>query len=191
VAEGSGIGLSIVRHIAELLDHPLSLASTPGRGSRFSVTVPLLEEDAPDPEPQRQSSALAVALAFSDQELGKTVSGSLNRWQKTPLVFDSLEQALGSEADIAVLLCDQGCLDTASLSVEQTRSVAQNTILACVCEPGTPLPEPWTALSTQALPVQLRALLNTAGRQQPTNPVSPSTGIADDPSHAPHTAPNC
>lgn len=191
VAEGSGIGLSIVRHIAELLDYPLSLASTPGRGSRFSVTVPLLEENAPDPEPQRQSSALAVALAFSDRELVKTVAGSLSRWQKTTLVFDSLEQALGSEADIAVLLCDQGCLDTASLSVEQTRSVAQSTILACVCEPGTPLPEPWTAMSPHTLPVQLRALLNTAGRRQPANPVGPSTGIADDPSHAPNTAPTC
>ncbi len=37
---GMGLGLAIVRRLAALLDHPLAMASTPGRGSRFSVTVP-------------------------------------------------------------------------------------------------------------------------------------------------------
>ncbi|GJD62556.1 PAS domain-containing hybrid sensor histidine kinase/response regulator [Methylobacterium frigidaeris] len=40
VARGLGLGLSIVERTARLLDHPLSLASTPGRGSAFSVAVP-------------------------------------------------------------------------------------------------------------------------------------------------------
>ncbi len=38
---GMGLGLAIVRRIADLLQHGLELASRPGRGSRFSVTVPL------------------------------------------------------------------------------------------------------------------------------------------------------
>ena len=37
---GMGLGLAIVRRLAALLGHTLALASTPGRGSRFSVTVP-------------------------------------------------------------------------------------------------------------------------------------------------------
>lgn len=38
---GLGLGLSIVRHIARLLDHPLRVESAQGMGSTFSVEVPL------------------------------------------------------------------------------------------------------------------------------------------------------
>ena len=37
---GMGLGLAIVRRLGNLLGHPVELASTPGRGSRFSITVP-------------------------------------------------------------------------------------------------------------------------------------------------------
>jgi len=36
-----GLGLSIVKRACELLDHPVSVASEPGRGSVFSVDIPL------------------------------------------------------------------------------------------------------------------------------------------------------
>jgi len=39
-ARGLGLGLSIVERISRVLDHPISLASTSGRGSMFSVEVP-------------------------------------------------------------------------------------------------------------------------------------------------------
>lgn len=38
--KGLGLGLSIARHIAQLLELPIDVASTPGRGSTFTVTVP-------------------------------------------------------------------------------------------------------------------------------------------------------
>jgi CheY-like chemotaxis protein len=41
VARGLGLGLSIVERIARILDHKISVHSTPGDGSRFSVEVPL------------------------------------------------------------------------------------------------------------------------------------------------------
>jgi signal transduction histidine kinase/CheY-like chemotaxis protein len=37
---GLGLGLAIVDRLCRLLDHPLELASTPGRGSRFSIAAP-------------------------------------------------------------------------------------------------------------------------------------------------------
>ena len=40
---GLGLGLATVRRISSLLDHPLTLASRPGRGSRFSIEVPLAD----------------------------------------------------------------------------------------------------------------------------------------------------
>jgi len=54
---GIGLGLSIVRRLAGVLDHPVKVRSTPGRGSVFSVTLPLAPvEQALEParEPARE-----------------------------------------------------------------------------------------------------------------------------------------
>lgn len=39
--QGLGLGLAIVERLGELLDHPIDVVSAPGKGSVFSVTVPL------------------------------------------------------------------------------------------------------------------------------------------------------
>ncbi|NYI02715.1 ATP-binding protein [Cupriavidus plantarum] len=44
--QGLGLGLAIVRRLAGLLGHPISLRSVPGKGSNFSVTVPLARDGA-------------------------------------------------------------------------------------------------------------------------------------------------
>jgi CheY-like chemotaxis protein len=41
--EGFGLGLAIVRRLADLLGHDISVQSTPGSGSCFSLSVPTLE----------------------------------------------------------------------------------------------------------------------------------------------------
>jgi signal transduction histidine kinase len=46
-AEGHGLGLAIVRRTAGLLGHRLEVASAPGRGTRFSVEVPVTAKAAP------------------------------------------------------------------------------------------------------------------------------------------------
>ncbi len=40
-SKGLGLGLSIVRHISRLLDHPITAKSIVGKGSTFSIEVPL------------------------------------------------------------------------------------------------------------------------------------------------------
>ncbi|MDR2214197.1 MAG: PAS domain S-box protein [Pseudomonadales bacterium] len=47
---GLGLGLSIVKLVAELLHLQLEVRSIPGKGSRFSVVVPLATDAAPRPQ---------------------------------------------------------------------------------------------------------------------------------------------
>lgn len=42
-SKGLGLGLAIVKRLCALLDHPIRLSSEVGRGSRFTVDVPLAE----------------------------------------------------------------------------------------------------------------------------------------------------
>ena len=68
---GLGLGLAIVKRITGLLEHPLSLASTPGRGAAFAVRVPIRQPanvmgpsaDAPSPG---QPCALPLAQPLLD-----------------------------------------------------------------------------------------------------------------------------
>ncbi len=50
-ARGLGLGLSIVKHIARLLEHTLDVKSDPGEGSVFIVTVPLSQPAQPNQQP--------------------------------------------------------------------------------------------------------------------------------------------
>lgn len=49
-AEGLGLGLSIVDRIARLLSLPLSLSSTPGKGTMFTLRIPVSQEKVPADE---------------------------------------------------------------------------------------------------------------------------------------------
>lgn len=46
---GLGLGLNIVERSAQLLGHPLGLRSSPGCGTRFSITVPAAPVSEPEP----------------------------------------------------------------------------------------------------------------------------------------------
>jgi two-component system, sensor histidine kinase len=65
---GMGLGLAIVRRLATLLDHPLEVASTPGRGARFSVTCPRALA-SPRPAARLRSPSNAVATAMTAPEV--------------------------------------------------------------------------------------------------------------------------
>jgi len=41
---GLGLGLAIVERLGHLLDHPVDVSSRPGKGSRFSVSIPRVRE---------------------------------------------------------------------------------------------------------------------------------------------------
>ncbi|HEY6257462.1 MAG TPA: ATP-binding protein, partial [Xanthobacteraceae bacterium] len=56
---GLGLGLAIVDRLCQLLDHPITLSSIPGKGSRFSVTVPAAPQQL---EPVEIPHSLAAVL---------------------------------------------------------------------------------------------------------------------------------
>jgi signal transduction histidine kinase len=61
-SQGLGIGLAIVRRLGVLLDHGISLVSTPGRGSRFRVALPpAAAGEAPAPFDALQSGRFAAS----------------------------------------------------------------------------------------------------------------------------------
>jgi signal transduction histidine kinase len=87
VARGLGLGLSIVERIARVLDHKIALESVPGRGSHFSVEVPL----APVPvagtvrrEPQRvdpgQLADLVVVCIDNEPKILDGMETLLGGW---------------------------------------------------------------------------------------------------------------
>jgi len=61
-----GLGLAIVRRLAALLGHAIDMDSTPGRGSRFSITVPRATRAS------RQRASSATRSATSSQALAGT-----------------------------------------------------------------------------------------------------------------------
>jgi signal transduction histidine kinase/CheY-like chemotaxis protein len=56
---GLGLGLAIVDRLGRLLGHSVELDSRPGRGSRFSLSVPLAAQPRMAPDTQAPASAIA------------------------------------------------------------------------------------------------------------------------------------
>jgi two-component system, sensor histidine kinase len=85
---GLGLGLAIVERLCALLDHPIELTSTLGKGSRFGVTVPMAAARAPvQPkiEPPTQDAidmarGKLVVVIDNDARVLEGMGGLLRNW---------------------------------------------------------------------------------------------------------------
>jgi CheY-like chemotaxis protein len=106
VARGLGLGLSIVERIARVLDHTIDLQSRPGKGSQFSVTVPLapaLPSDARATEPQRvdvsQITGMLVLCIDNEPKILDGMETLLGGWGCGVLKAPDLKSALAAVSD--------------------------------------------------------------------------------------------
>jgi signal transduction histidine kinase/CheY-like chemotaxis protein len=80
---GLGLGLSIVRRLAQLLKLPLALHSVPGRGTRFVVVLPATDAQAQEPIVQAEPASLrglCVAVIEDDPEVRSAMRALLSGW---------------------------------------------------------------------------------------------------------------
>ena len=85
IAQGLGLGLSIVERIARVLEHPLNLVSHPGRGSCFSVSLP---------------KAAALPVSVTVEKPARQPAGGLNGLEilaidNEPAILAGMRELLG------------------------------------------------------------------------------------------------
>jgi two-component system, sensor histidine kinase len=179
---GLGLGLAVVRGLADLLGARLELHSRPGRGSVFSLSlpraVPVADQGAPADPPDglvHGLEGLGVIVVDDDPRILEAMQVLLADWGCRVLVAGSADEARTRVADagtpVQVIVSDyrlpgteDGVAVVASLRALLGRAVpavlltgdTEATVLKAVEASGLPL------LHKPIEPARLRALLNHA-----------------------------
>ena len=112
-SQGLGLGLAIVRRLTNLLDHPLTLESWPGRGSVFKVEVPLADAaDLPVLETAPPVTAGPGLILVIDDEIAiqHAMSDLLQSWGHEVIAAGSGEEIMARIVDCPrrpdLIICD-------------------------------------------------------------------------------------
>ncbi|CAO3372159.1 ATP-binding protein [Azospirillum argentinense] len=114
--QGLGLGLAVVRRLAGMLDHPVSLRSEPGRGSVFRVEVPLADPPAPAatlpedfPVTARMRAGARVLVVEDDPIVREGLCAMIRQWghEVFPAAsFGEAVEALRRHPDPDVIVAD-------------------------------------------------------------------------------------
>ncbi|MDI1327734.1 MAG: hybrid sensor histidine kinase/response regulator [Brevundimonas sp.] len=110
---GAGLGLAIVRRVAELLGHPLELRSTPGRGATFTVSAPRARAPRSSAEPGAKSAptgtgrtGLRVLCVDNEPAILEALVALLGRWGMKPVTAPDAAAALDLAGPFDAALID-------------------------------------------------------------------------------------
>jgi signal transduction histidine kinase/CheY-like chemotaxis protein len=99
-SKGLGLGLAIVKRTLDLLGHPHTLRSAPGRGSRFSILLPAAEAlPVAAPLPPALASGRRIAGAFiavidDEADTRRAMQALCHSWGAHVLIAESTRQCL-------------------------------------------------------------------------------------------------
>ncbi len=96
---GVGLGLAIVERISSVLQHPMSVSSRVGKGSLFSISVPLLPEGSLPyaPAPVRKAGEFnseTILVVDNDPEILASMQALLSQWGLVPYLAKDEESAV-------------------------------------------------------------------------------------------------
>jgi signal transduction histidine kinase/CheY-like chemotaxis protein len=101
--QGLGLGLAIVKLLGQLLHHEIKVASRPGRGSCFSITLPLnqntpsLPQEGPLEKPYQPNDIFNgrhLLVLEDDVSVAEGMRGLLTRWGCCVMTAGSADEAL-------------------------------------------------------------------------------------------------
>lgn len=110
--EGLGLGLALVERITRLLGGRIDVASVPGKGSRFSLILPVLEGAGRSPAGPRPGAeqapprTLDVLVIDNDERIVAATCALLERLGHRPLAAATMAEALARCAQADLMLVD-------------------------------------------------------------------------------------
>ncbi len=185
---GLGLGLAIVDRLCRLLDHPIGVRSILGKGSVFTVTVPVAPARVAVIEPRvlRERNQLSLSngklvLVIDDDPLVREgMGGILRSWGCQVIAADTDSKALkaltGQDHPPDLIISDYHLADgvTGPETIERLRSALSAQIPAFLISGDTdsePLRQAkakgYHLLHKPVDPMALRAMFNQATRRPP------------------------
>ena len=132
---GLGLGLAIVDRMARLLELPVSISSKVGRGTCFSIRVPLLAYQKPPVRAavrghsyqlnERFLNGINVLAVDNDPQVLSALSGILTQWGAQVTALSSLAEVADLQENIAMMVVDYH-LDRGETGVQVIRAVREH-----------------------------------------------------------------